>query len=165
MVAGSKIVAATVKDPVPVVVALIQFVFSSVGDSFFDTQTPRADTAELPCEVTFPPKLADVLVMLDAVEVVTVGSWITPAWVMVTVLGEPVAPVAVTVMVAVRWVKVVFAAMVTTGLPGPEPEVGATTAQVWSDAAVQLSIPPPVLVMVRVTVPPAAATLAVGVLT
>ena len=74
---------------------------------------------------------------------------------MATVFGLPVAPVAVTVTVALRADVVVFAATVTIIEPEPVPLDGDKVIQDSADAAVHGIVPVPVLATFTAKVPPA----------
>jgi hypothetical protein len=153
MVAGVKLVAVTLKIPDPASAAATQVAFVTFGSIFVDTQTPRAVTVELPCEVTVPPKRADVLVKPVGIAVVTVGACTIPSWVTVIILGELTAPGAVIVIVALRLVIVVFAVKVAVSVALPVPEGALSVSHVSLDTADHAIVPVPVLEMEIASVP------------
>ena len=64
-----------VKLPVPVPLEVLLEVIVGLGDVL--QQTPLEVTAAPPSEVIFPPEVAEVVVILDTIAVVTVGILMT----------------------------------------------------------------------------------------
>lgn len=130
--------------PIPAVAAFTQ-VSENEGLGDVEKQTPRSTTADAPCDVTVPPSCTELMVTLEAAAVVTTGAGDLPSCVTLTVRGEPMAPVAVTVMIAVRVTNKGLSATVTVMVALPVPEALLSVAQLWFEAAVHGMDPPPLL--------------------